>query len=82
MALAAWLSGEGFLGFILILYYKRLLFVKLALEYWSADLAHCAILASNQGVSMQRVIQDPIPLLILFGSILLTLWLWSRFRDR
>jgi hypothetical protein len=31
---------------------------------------------------MQRVIQDPIPLLILFGSILLTLWLWWRFRDR
>src|SRR2546428_13841690 len=29
MALAAWLRGEGFLGFILVLYYKRLLFFKL-----------------------------------------------------
>ena len=28
MALAAALSGEGFLGFILILYYNRLVFVK------------------------------------------------------
>src|SRR5260370_32213358 len=30
---------------------------------------------------VQRVIQDPIPFLILFGVILLTLWLWWRFRD-
>jgi hypothetical protein len=31
---------------------------------------------------MQRVIQDPIPFLILFASILLTLFVWWRFRDR
>ena len=28
------------------------------------------------------LIQDPIPLLILFGLILLTVWLWRWFKDR
>jgi hypothetical protein len=31
---------------------------------------------------MQRVIEDPIPFLILFGLILLTLWVWRWFRRR
>jgi len=33
-------------------------------------------------MSIQRVMLDPIPLLILFGLILLTVWLWRRFKDR
>ncbi len=33
-------------------------------------------------MSIQRVIQDPIPFLILFGLILLTVWLWRLFKDR
>jgi hypothetical protein len=31
---------------------------------------------------MPRVLLDPIPFLILFGLILLTVWVWRRFRDR
>jgi hypothetical protein len=31
---------------------------------------------------MPRVIDDPIPFLILFGLILLTVWLWRRFKRR
>ena len=34
------------------------------------------------GVTMPRVIQDSIPFVILFGLILLTVWLWRRFKDR
>ena len=33
-------------------------------------------------MSIQRLIQDPIPFLILFGLILLTVWLWRRFKGR
>jgi hypothetical protein len=34
-------------------------------------------------MSIQRVIQDPIPFLMLLGLILLlTVWLWRRFKDR
>jgi hypothetical protein len=31
-------------------------------------------------MSIQRVIQDPIPFLILLGLILVTVWLWRRFK--
>ena len=32
---------------------------------------------------MQRAIEDhPIPFVILFGLILLTVWLWRWFKDR
>jgi hypothetical protein len=31
---------------------------------------------------MPRVIQDPIPFVILFGLILLTVWLWRWFKGR
>jgi hypothetical protein len=31
---------------------------------------------------MQRLTQDPIPFLVLFGLIVLTLWLWRYFRGR
>ena len=31
---------------------------------------------------MQRVIQDPIPFLVLFGLILLTVRLWWWFKNR
>ncbi len=34
------------------------------------------------GMSIQRVIQDPIPFLILLGLLLLTVWLLQRFSDR
>jgi hypothetical protein len=33
-------------------------------------------------MSIQRVMQDPIPFLILLGLILLAVWLWRRFKDR
>jgi len=33
-------------------------------------------------MSIQRVMQDPIPFLILLGLILLTVWLWRWFKDR
>ncbi len=33
-------------------------------------------------MSIQRVIQDPVPFLILFGLILLTVWLRRRFKGR
>jgi len=31
-------------------------------------------------MSIQRVMQDPIPILILFGLILVTVWIWRWFR--
>lgn len=34
------------------------------------------------GKSMQRVIQDPIPFLIGFCLILLTVWVWRWFKRR
>jgi hypothetical protein len=33
-------------------------------------------------MSIQRAMQDPIPFLILFGLILLTVWIWRWFKDR
>ena len=33
-------------------------------------------------MSIQRVTQDPLPLLILFALILLTVWFWRRFKNR
>ena len=42
----------------------------------------CHTLKQPGGGHLQRVIQDPIPFLILFGSILLMLWLWRQFKDR
>jgi hypothetical protein len=33
-------------------------------------------------MSIQRVIQDPVPFLILFCLILLMVWLLRRFRGR
>ena len=33
-------------------------------------------------MSIQRVIQDPIPFLLLLGLILLVVWLWRWFKDR
>jgi hypothetical protein len=33
-------------------------------------------------VSIQRVIQDPIPFVILLGLILLTVWIWRWFNNR
>ena len=33
-------------------------------------------------MSIQRVIQDPIPFLILVGSTLLTVWLWRWSKRR
>jgi len=36
----------------------------------------------HAGMSIQRVMQDPIPFLILLGLILLTVWLWRWFKDR
>jgi len=38
--------------------------------------------SSMSRLSMQRVMQDPIPFLILFGLILLTVWNWRWFKDR
>jgi hypothetical protein len=44
----------------------------------------CAILSGKaSGVSVQMVIQDPIPFLILLGLILLlSVWAWRWFKDR
>jgi hypothetical protein len=33
-------------------------------------------------VAMERLTQDPIPFLVLFGLIVLTVWLWRWFRHR
>ena len=33
-------------------------------------------------MNIQRLIQDPIPFLILVALILLTVWLWRRFKGR
>jgi hypothetical protein len=33
-------------------------------------------------MSIQRVEQDPIPFLILFGLILLAVWIWRWFKRR
>ena len=33
-------------------------------------------------MSIQRVMQDPIPFLILLGLILLMVWAWRWFKDR
>jgi hypothetical protein len=43
-----------------------------------------AALNSAKGVrmSIQKVIQDPIPFLILLGLILLTVWMWRWFKGR
>jgi hypothetical protein len=43
------------------------------------DIATAALRAA---MSIQRLIQDPIPFLILVGVILLTVWLWRWFKDR
>jgi hypothetical protein len=34
------------------------------------------------GMSIQTVIQDPIPFLILLGLVVLTVWLWGWFKRR
>jgi hypothetical protein len=31
-------------------------------------------------MSIQRLAQDPIPFLILLGLVVLTVWLWRRFK--
>jgi hypothetical protein len=38
--------------------------------------------AKGVRMSIQRVVPDPIPLLILLGLILLAVWTWRRFRGR
>jgi hypothetical protein len=78
-------EGGRLFGFhIKTLYYKRLQLSSLA--YLSPSPATpdgvCHTRKQPGGRHLQRVIQDPIPFLILFGSILLMLWLWRRFRDR
>jgi hypothetical protein len=47
------------------------------------DIGTAALTARTAcGMSIQRVMQDPVPLLILFGLILLIVWLWRRFKRR
>jgi hypothetical protein len=45
--------------------------------------ALCHTRKQSAGVTMQRAIDDhPIPFVILFGLILLTVWFWRWFKDR
>jgi len=80
--LAAWLMALGFLG-ILTLYYNRLVFVKFCLQNFTGEghfaLVHCAILSNKTAVgSMQWLVQDPIPFLVLLCLVLITVWLLRR----
>ena len=62
-----------------------MLFVKWQshiLALWSRDLADCAILSGNQGGAMQRVVLDPIALVVCLGVALLLVWLWRRLTGR
>src|SRR5260370_1891497 len=80
-------EGGGFFGFHNFSYYTTneccLSSGNRTFSHVVGDLTDCAILSSNQAVSMQRVIEDhPIPFVILFGLILLTVSLWRWFKDR
>ncbi len=75
-------SGSGLLWFLRVDPYVLVGVFPLlvALGYCCGAGAHGH--AEGVQMSIQRVIQDPVPFLILFGLILLTVWLWRRFKGR
>jgi len=75
--LAAWLMAVGFSGFIAF----TIILQTIAVVKFLDTLCHTRQ-QEQRGMSMQRVTLDPIPFLVLFGLIVLIVWLWRRFRGR